>query len=342
MDAMRLDALEGEARRVLSPAVFAYYHQGARDGVSAAEAVASWTNLRLVPRVLREVADVAMGTTLLGTDSRLPVGVAPTSLQRAADPRGEIAMASACAAAGVPMVLSSNATATFDDLADTGVTWWLQAYLPQDRELARPMLEAAVKAGARAVVLTVDTPVVGTKYDHGEGVIWDQVPPAWVGANLGPAAGAEKARDLGPADIAWLADVTELPVVPKGVLDPEDARRAVDAGAAALWVSNHGGRQLDRVATTAACLSRVLEAVEGSVEVYVDGGIRSGLSVLTALALGVRACFLGRLPLYALAAGGEGGVRAMLTALSDELEESLRLAGCANLDDARALTVLPS
>lgn len=342
MDAMRLDALEGEARRVLSPAAFAYYHQGARDGVSAAEAVESWSNLRLVPRVLREVADLAMGTTLLGTDSRLPVGVAPTSLQRAADPRGEIAMACACAAAGVPMVLSSNATATFADLADTGVTWWLQAYLPQDRELARPMLEAAVKAGARAVVLTVDTPVVGTKYDHGEGVIWDQVPPAWVGTNLGPAAGAEKARDLGPADIAWLADVTDLPVVPKGVLDPEDARRAVDAGAAALWVSNHGGRQLDRVAATASCLSRVVEAVEGSVEVYVDGGIRAGLSVLTALALGARACFLGRLPLYALAAGGESGVRAMFTALSDELEESLRLAGCANLDDVRALTVLPS
>lgn len=342
MDAMRLDALEGEARRVLPPAAFAYYRQGARDGVSAAEAVDSWSKLRLVPRVLREVAEVAMGTTLLGEESSLPLGVAPTSLQRAADPRGEIAMASACSSAGVPLVLSSNATATFADLAETGVTWWLQAYLPQDRELARPMLEAAVNAGAGAVVLTVDTPVVGTKYDHGEGVIWDQVPPEWVGTNLGPAAGAEKARDLGPADVAWLADVTELPVVPKGVLDPEDARRAVDAGAAALWVSNHGGRQLDRVATTAECLARVVEAVDGGVEVYVDGGIRSGLSVLTALALGARACFLGRLPLYALAAAGEDGVRAMFAAMSDELDESLRLAGCADLDDARALTVLRS
>lgn len=340
MDAMRLDALEGEARRVLPPAAFAYYSQGARDGVSAAEAVESWARLRLVPRVLREVAEVATATTLLGTDSRLPVGVAPTSLQRAADPRGELAMASACTAAGVPMVLSSNATATFADLAETGVAWWLQAYLPQDRELARPMLEAAVKAGAGAVVLTVDTPVVGTKYDHGEGVIWDQVPPDWVGTNLGPAAGAEKARDLGPADIAWLADVTDLPVVPKGVLDPEDARRAVDAGAAALWVSNHGGRQLDRVAATAECLARVVEAVDGSVEVYVDGGIRSGLSVLTALALGARACFLGRLPLYALAAGGERGVRDLLAALGEELEESLRLAGCADPSDAQGLTVL--
>lgn len=340
MDAMRLDALEGEARRVLPPAAFAYYSQGARDGISAAEAADSWSTLRLVPRVLREVAEVTTATTLLGSGSRLPVGVAPTSMQRAADPRGEVATAAACASAGIPLVLSSNATATFAEIAATGVTWWLQAYLPQDRGLARPMLEAAVAAGAAAAVLTVDTPVVGTKYDHGEGVIWDQVPPEWVGTNLGPAAGAEKARDLGPADIAWLADVTELPVVPKGVLHPEDARRAVDAGASAVWVSNHGGRQLDRVAATASCLSRVVETVDGSVEVYVDGGIRSGLSVLTALALGARACFLGRLPLYALAAGGEDGVRGMLDALSGELEESLRLAGCADLDDARALTVL--
>lgn len=340
MDAMRLDALEGEARRVLPPAAFAYYRQGARDGVSAAEAEESWARHRLVPRVLRGVGAVSTATTLLGAECQAPVGVAPTSMQRAADSRGEVATASACAAAGVPLVLSSNATATFTDVAETGVTWWLQAYLPQDRELARPMLEAAVDAGARAVVLTVDTPVVGTKYDHGEGVIWDQVPPAWVGTNLGAAAGAPKARDLGAADIAWLADVTELPVVPKGVLDPEDARRAADAGASALWVSNHGGRQLDRVAATADCLARVVEAVDDDVEVYVDGGIRSGLSVLTALALGARACFLGRLPLYALAAGGEDGVRSMLTTLSGELEEALRLSGCADPSEARALTVL--
>ena len=281
-----------------------------------------------------------MVSSLLGDDVRAPLGVAPTSMQRAADPRGEVATASACASAGVPFVLSSNATATFADISATGVTWWFQAYLPQEREVARPMLEAAVDAGARAVVLTVDTPVVGTKYDRGEGVIWDEVPAEWIGVNLGTAAAAPKALDLGPADIAWLADVTDLPVVVKGVLHPDDAGRAVGAGAAAVWVSNHGGRQLDRSATTAECVPRVVDAVDGAAEVYVDGGIRSGLSALTALALGARACFLGRLPLYALAAGGESCVREVLAALIDELEESLRLAGCADLDDARGLECL--
>lgn len=336
MDAVRLDGLEEEARRVLPPATFAYYRQGARDGVSAGEAVEAWTRLRFVPRVLTEVREVSTTTSVLGTSVPAPFGVAPTSLQRAADPRGEVAMAAACAGSGLPMVVSSNATATFADIAATGVAWWLQAYLPQDRELARPMLDAAVAAGARAIVLTVDTPVVGTKYDASESV-WDATPAERLRVNLGPAADAPKARDLGAADIGWLADVTGLPVVPKGVLHPDDARRAIDAGAAAIWVSNHGGRQLDRAAATADRLSAVVDAVAGDVEVYVDGGIRSGLSILAGLALGARACFLGRLPLYALATGGEEGVRRMFGTLLTELEEALLLAGCREPASARGL-----
>jgi 4-hydroxymandelate oxidase len=341
VDAVRLDALEEEARTVLPPAVFAYYRQGARDGVSAAEAVASWERYRLVPRVLNDVREVSTATTLLAASTAAPLGVAPSTLQRAADPRGEVATAEACAQAGVPLVLSSNATATFADIAATGVTWWLQAYLPQERELARPMLDAAVAAGARAVVLTVDTPVVGTKYDDGTGSVWESTPVDWLRVNLGAAADAPKARDLGPADLEWLGTVTGLPVVPKGVLHPDDARRAVEAGAAAVWVSNHGGRQLDRAAATADCLAAVAGAVGADVEVYVDGGVRSGLTVLVALALGARACFLGRLPLYALATGGGDGVRRMFTALADELEESLRLTGCVVPGDARGLDCRP-
>lgn len=338
MDAVRPEALEEEARRVLPPATFAYYRQGARDGVSAAEAVDAWTSVRLVPRVLQDVRTVSLASSVLGRTAALPIGVAPTTLQRAAHPDGEVAMATACATAGVPMVLSSNATATFAEVAATGVSWWLQAYLPQDRELARPMLEAAVEAGAAAVVLTVDTPLVGTKYDVGAGNVWADVPKEWLRVNLGAAADAPKARDLGPADLGWLHDVTGLPVVPKGVLHPADARRAVDASAAAVWVSNHGGRQLDRVATTVDCLAGVVDEVGDAVEVYVDGGLRSGLSVLTALALGARACFLGRLPLYALATGGATRVRDLFDALGAELEEALALAGCADTAAARELT----
>jgi 4-hydroxymandelate oxidase len=337
VDPVRLDSLEEAAGRVLPPATFAYFRQGARDGTTAAEAVAAWSRFRFVPRVLRDVREVSTATTLLGAPSAAPFGVAPTTLQRAADPGGEIAMAAACAAAGVPMVLSSNATARFDQVAATGATWWLQAYLTADRERSRPMLDDAVAAGASAIVLTVDTPVVGTKYDHGAGTVWESVPAEWLRVNLGHSADAAKARDLGPDDIGWLADVTGLPVVPKGVLHPDDARLAVDAGAAAIWVSNHGGRQLDRTLATADALRAVVDAVPPEVEVYADGGIRSGLSALTALAMGARACFLGRLPLYALAVGGQEQVEQVLTMLAVELEEAMRLAGCADLAAVRGL-----
>jgi 4-hydroxymandelate oxidase len=253
-------------------------------------------------------------------------------------------MARATAAAGSLMVVSSNAGTTFDELGATGVSWWVQVYLPADRTLAEPLLARAVEAGAAAVVLTVDTPVVGTKYDGAGPTVWEVTDPGLLRVNFDPsyseARAAEKATDLGPHDIGWLAETTGLPVVVKGVLRPDDARRCVQAGAAAVWVSNHGGRQLDRVLPTAQALSGVVEAVGGVSEVYVDGGLRSGLDVLTALALGARATFLGRLPLFALT-GGEADVLSKHTELADELVEALRLAGCRRPEDARGIVVQP-
>jgi 4-hydroxymandelate oxidase len=327
--------LEDEARRRLPEVVHRYYRQGARDGLTAAEAAGAWQRHRLLPRAFTDVREVDLATSLLGLRVTAPLGVAPTTLQRAADPGGEVAMATGCAAAGVPMVVSSNATATFAEIGATGVAWWLQAYLPAERSLAEPFLAAAVEAGAGAVVLTVDTPVVGTKYD--DGAIWSETPAEWLRVNLGSAADAPKARDLGPADIAWLRETTGLPVVVKGVLRAEDARVAVDAGAAAVWVSNHGGRQLDLAAATADCLEAVVDEVSGSAEVYVDGGVRSGISALVALALGADACFLGRLPVYALAVEGSAGVQRLFSVLCADLTEALRLSGCATPNAARGL-----
>ena len=329
MTARRWEELEQQAHERLPEAVFRYISQGARDGVVAAEATAAWRAVRLLPRVLRDVSAVDLRTTLLGTEVSAPVAVAPTTLQRAADPDGELAMARAAAAAGTVVVVSSNAGTPFAEVGATGAAWWLQAYLTQDRELCRPMLESAAGCGARAVVLTLDTPVVGTKYDDGPSV-WESVDTSYNRLNLGPAAAAPKATDLGPDDLGWVREVSGLPVVAKGVLRDDDARRCVDAGASAVWVSNHGGRQLDRAAPTARCLPGVVEAVPDT-EVYVDGGLRSGLDVGCALALGARAAFLGRLPLYALAAGGEGEVRQLLGALAIELEETLRLCGAGSV-----------
>lgn len=336
MDTRWLDGLEESARRHLSEAVHRYIRQGARHGVTAGEAVEAWQRLRFLPRVMQDVTGVDTSTTLLGTPVESPVAVAPTTLQRAAHPEGELAMARATAAAGSLMVVSSNAGRSFADIAATGVPWWLQLYVTADRELTYPVLERAVAAGARAVVLTVDTPVVGMKYDDGPRA-WDEVPADWVGANFDEvertAAGYAKATDLGAADVAELARRSGVPVVVKGVLRRDDARRCVDAGASAVWVSNHGGRQLDRTAATAAALPGVVETVGADVEVFVDGGVRSGLDVLAALSLGARGVFLGRLPLWALA-HGEAAVLRMHRDLRAELVESLRLAGVRRAGDA--------
>jgi 4-hydroxymandelate oxidase len=177
--------------------------------------------------------------------------------------------------------------------------------------------------------------VVGTKYDGPGPTVWDVAAPGWVRANFpvghGSQAGDEKATDLGPQDVEWLAQQTGLPVVVKGVLRPQDARRCVDAGAAAVWVSNHGGRQLDYAAATADCLAAVVAEVGSSTEVYVDGGVRTARHALAALALGARGVFLGRLPLYALAVDGAAGVSRMFEELATELEEALTLAGCGSV-----------
>lgn len=341
------DGLQERAAGVLPEAVLRYLRQGARDGVSASEATAAWDRYRFLPAVLRDVGAVHTGTTLLGTPVRTPVGVAPTTMQRAVHPGGEVAMAEGVARAGGLVVVSSNAGSTFADIAATGVAWWLQMYVTADRSRSLPVLERAVEAGARAVVLTVDTPVVGTKYDGAGPTVWDVVDPGHLRVNF-PAgydgSGAdEKATDLGPADIAWLADRTGLPVVAKGVLRPVDARRCVDAGAAAVWVSNHGGRQLDGALDTGTCLPAVAAEVGSSAEVYVDGGLREARHVLAALGLGARGVFLGRPPVYALAVDGAAGVETLLRELEGALAEALALSGCPSVESLHAdLVVRPS
>lgn len=340
-DGTWLDGLEDRAREVLPASLFEYITQGARDSVTVSESVDAWRSVRFRAHVLRDVTVVDPSVTLLGHRSTLPWGIAPTTLQRAVHPDGELAMARATAAADGLMVVSSNSGTTFADIGDTGVHWWLQAYLPSDRTLAEPMLERAVAAGAQAVVLTVDTPVVGTKHTTG-GDVWDGLGAGSLRTNFDPGyddqPGSEKALDLGPHDLDWLSSRTGLPVVVKGVVRPDDGRRCVQAGAKAVWVSNHGGRQLDLSASTASSLAGVLVAVEGAAEVYVDGGLRSGLDVVAAMALGADAVFLGRLPLFALVEG-EAGVARMHAELLEQTVETLRLAGCPTVSDTRGIAI---
>ena len=330
-----MQSLEQLAGEVLPEPVHRYFRQGAGDSVTAGEAAAAWDRYRFLPHVLRDVTSVDTRTSLLGTTIRSPFAIAPTTLQRAAHVDGEIAMARAAASKGSLMVVSSNAGSTFAAIADTGVDWWLQVYVPADRLSCHPLLDQAVAAGAKAIVLTADTPVVGTKYDGPGKTVWEIADPRWLQVNFpdgyGTPPGEEKATDLSPHDISWLRETTGLPVVVKGVLRADDARRCVDAGASAIWVSNHGGRQLDYAAATADCLASVVQAVGSDAEVYVDGGLRSGRHALVALSLGARTVFLGRLPLFALAVDGSEGVSRLLSELDAELTEAMRLAGCSTL-----------
>ncbi|MFG2227891.1 alpha-hydroxy acid oxidase [Streptomyces sp. NPDC048644] len=329
-----IDTLIHEAEQRLPGPVLTYFQQGAGLGLSAAEAENHWNALRLLPHVLRDVSAISTRTSVLGTEVATPVLVAPTTLQRQAHEGGETAMLQGAAAAGSLVCVSSNAGVPFEALAGPA-PWWVQAYVLRDRQLTADLLERAREAGAKAVVLTADTPVVGQKYSTGPNV-WETVPPEHLLANVTgqglEESQLEKAADLTPATIDWLRTTTGLPVVIKGVLRADDARECVAAGASAIWVSNHGGRQLDGAVATARALRPVAEALaDTSAEVYVDGGIRNGRHVLTALALGATAVFLGRPTLWALAVGGAAAVERALADFTSELAHAMALAGAPDV-----------
>lgn len=334
---LRVDELRRRAVQVLPPEVSEYFNSGARNGLSAAEAVASWDRIRLLPKMLRNVSAVSTATSVLGQPVATPILVAPMAMQKAAHPEGEAAVARAAAAAGSLMAVSTNAGTKFSDIGAARVPWWLQVYVLQDRGVTAALLQAAKAAGASAIVLTVDTPIVGSKYLAGRS-IYEVVPDDFRLINVDkagvPEAALVQADDLTPDDIGWLRDLTGLPVVVKGVLRADDARLLVGAGAAAVQVSNHGGRQLDQAVAVADALPEIAAAVEGTgAEVYVDGGIRRAEHVLAALALGARAVFIGRPVLWALAAGGssghggEDGVADLLARFTVDFREVMALAG---------------
>ncbi|WP_344314387.1 alpha-hydroxy acid oxidase [Fodinicola feengrottensis] len=327
------DGLADLAATRLSPSVYQYFRRGASGERTAAEAVDAWDQLRLRPHMLRNVSAVSTATTVLGTEIRTPILVSPSTLQVMCDPCGEAATATGVGAAGSLMCVTSNTGVPFAKVGETGTPWWVQAYLLRDRGLCRDMLVRAREAGARAVVLTADVPVVGTPPPTEIPDVWGVVPAGSTMANWGSHS-PDRADDLSLDDLGWLREVSGLPVVLKGVLRGDDARDAVSAGASAIMVSNHGGRQLDGAVSTAYALPEVANAVSGTdAEVYVDGGIRRGEHVLSALALGARAVFVGRPVLYALAVDGAAGVQRLLTDLTAELAHALALAGSASPAD---------
>ena len=357
MKAVRLEDFAELAREYLPEATWNYYAGGACDEVTLRDNREAFDRLRLLGRVLRDVSARTLQTTVLGRPISMPLMISPTALQQLAHEDGERATAKAAAAAGTVMIASNLATCTLEDIAAAapGAPRWFQLYVWRDRGLTAELVRRAEDAGYEAIVLTVDGQVWGKRYRDDRGGF--TLPPGLTMANLasagigsmptgvdGSALAAYATSLLDPAldwdDVAELAASTRLPLVLKGILHPDDARLAVAHGAAGVFVSNHGGRQLDGSPATIDVLEAVSAAVDGRAEVYLDGGVRRGTDVVKALALGARAVAVGRPVVWALAAGGQRGISRMLSMLREEIDIAMALCGAASPDEvARGLVV---
>jgi isopentenyl diphosphate isomerase/L-lactate dehydrogenase-like FMN-dependent dehydrogenase len=301
----------------------AYFAGGAGDEVTLRDNVAAFERRKLRPRVLVDVAEVATATTVLGTEIALPVVIAPLAMQRLAHPDGEEATARAAAAAGTIMCLSSAATCAPAELSEG--QRWFQVYVWRPRTKTEAAVEQAVASGYSALVLTVDVPYLGRR--ERDVRVGFSVPENLI--VQGDLFGQGFDASVSWRDLEWLAGYG-LPVVVKGLLTAEDAELACEHGAAAVVVSNHGGRQLDGVSATLDVLEEVVDAVGGRAEVLLDGGVRRGTDVLKALALGARAVLIGRAMVWGLAVAGEKGVADVLRMFRKEVELGLALLGCTS------------
>jgi isopentenyl diphosphate isomerase/L-lactate dehydrogenase-like FMN-dependent dehydrogenase len=334
------------AAQVLSRGIFDFLDGGAGDEITlrANESVFDAAVLR--PRVLRDVSSINATTTVLGAPVALPILLAPAGAHRMYHEDGELACARAAVGLGTGIVASTGASFTLEDMAAVGPeVRWFQVYCYKDRSITRVLLERAAAAGYRAICVTLDTPRHGRRLRNVRNHF--SVPSEIHRMNLEGVSQGDVARtgdvssyvrdnydaSLSWRDLEWLATVSGLPLILKGVLDPDDARMAADAGVAGVIVSNHGGRQLDGAPATLSALPGVVEAAGGRLEVYLDGGIRRGTDVVKAIALGARAVFVGRPYLWGLAVGGERGVTRVLQLLRDELMLTMTLMGAPALTD---------
>jgi 4-hydroxymandelate oxidase len=335
---------ERAAKQRLTRAAYDYFRSGSEHEHALSRNDAAFDDYVVWFKVLVDVAERQLGTTVLGTTVATPILIAPTAYHRLAHPDGELATARAAAAAGTVYVVSTLATTALEEVAQaSGGPKWFQLYVHKDRELTRALIERAEAAGYDALVVTVDTPLLGRRLrDERNGFA---LPSGMVMANLahldGPSDGSMLARYVAErhdaaftwADIAWLRSLSHLPIVLKGIVRADDAARAAAEGVAGIVVSNHGGRQLDSSPATLTALPGVADAAADRCEIFLDGGIRSGADVFKAIALGARAVLIGRPILWGLATAGEDGVLAVLNLLRDDLSRTMALAGTRTIAD---------
>ena len=363
------------ARRRLPKMFFEYIDGGSYAEVTLERNVADIEALALRQRVMRDMTQLDMSVEVLGQKMTMPIGLSPVGMAGMYARRGEVQAAKAAAVAGVPFCLSTVGVCSVEEVAESGKAPWFQLYMLKDRGYMRELLARAKAAGCPVLVFTVDLPLPGARYRDvrsgftGATGVSGAMNTAWQGMthpewlwdvwlngrphSLGSVAGAIPQgrsvtdflswiaknfdRSVTWKDLDFVREVWDGPIVIKGLLDPEDARDAVRAGAQGLVVSNHGGRQLDGVRSSISALPAIVDAVGNDLEVLMDGGIRSGLDVLKALSLGAKACFIGRAWAYALGAGGRPMVAKMLGTLRAELSTAMVLTGCNAARDADKL-----
>ena len=339
---------EAHAQQRLERNAFDYYVSGAHDELTLRDNRVAYDRRRLAYRVLVDVSERDPKTTVLGHPISLPVMIAPTAFHRMAHPDGECATVRAAGAAGTVMILSSLSNTPVEEVvaAATGPVWF-QLYVYRDRKATEGLVRRAEAAGCKALVLTVDAPQLGrrerdvrNRFHLPEGLSVANMLPAGYGAVDEPPAesglAAYFAGLIDPSltwdDIAWLRELTELPLLLKGVVRADDAARAAEAGVAGIVVSNHGGRQLDTSIATIDALPSIVDAVAGRAEIVLDGGIRRGTDVIKAVALGAKAVCVGRPVLWGLAVDGQAGVERVLGILREEIDLAMALCGTPNVD----------
>ncbi|GAB2296890.1 Lactoylglutathione lyase [Dionaea muscipula] len=339
---------EALAKEKLPKMIYDYYASGAEGQWTLKENRIAFSRISLRPRILVDVRDIDITTTFLGFKISMPIMIAPTAMQKMAHPEGEYATARAASAAGTIMILSSWATSSVEEVASTGPgIRFFQLYVMKNRNVVAQLVRRAERAGFRAIVLTVDTPLLGRReadiknrftlpphltLKNYEGLDLDKIDRT-DDSGLASYVASQVDRSLNWKDVKWLQTITQLPILVKGVLTAEDAKLAMQVGVAGIIVSNHGARQLDYVPATIMALEEVVKAVQGQIPVLLDGGVRRGTDVFKALALGAAGVFIGRPVLFSLAADGESGVRKVLEMLHDEFELTMALSGCRSLKE---------
>ncbi|MCA1833610.1 MAG: alpha-hydroxy acid oxidase [Actinomycetota bacterium] len=342
---LNLEEFEAVAREVLPPAAYGYFAGGADDEITLRENRLAFQRRHIRYRVLRDVRIRDLTTSLLGLDLAHPIVIAPTALAMMAHADGESAIARAAAASGTLQTLSSLSSVRLEDVAAAapGKPRWFQLYCYEDRSVTEQLVKRAAAAGYSAIVMTVDLPLLGKRERDFRNVF--MIPEGVTMANFDDGDPADPGfsitsriptPSLSWDDVTWIQSLSPVPVILKGIVRGDDAAQAVEAGVGAVWVSNHGGRQLDTSIPTADALPDVVASVAHRVPVIVDGGVRRGTDVLKALALGADAVAVGRPALWGLASGGEDGVRRVIEMLRDELSLAMALAGCRSLSEIDA------